>query len=352
MNNLDKKNIVIIGASGYTGVSLLKILVNHPNINISALVAQNNAGRDISEIYGQFYHFELPKLQTLEEIALPKIDIAFLCLPHGTTQEIAKKLAAEYPNLVIIDLSADFRITSPEIYEKYYGKAHQATELQKQAIYGLSEVNKEKISTANLIACPGCYPTSALLPLIPLLEKQIISTDNIIIDAKSGLTGAGRSLKENLLFCEANENVMAYSINQHRHAPEIAQILTENSNGNTEINPIFTPHLVPQNKGILATIYAEKNNNNNIRTARNSLEEYYSSSPFVHILPDSIYPKTNMVVNSNNCYINIFDAGKHFIIISVIDNLMKGASGQAVQNMNIRYNWPEDLGLQISCSFP
>ncbi len=249
----------IIGASGYTGAELIRILLNHKKVEISELIANSNAGQKIEQLYPHLIHYGLPALKKIEEVDFTQIDVVFGCLPHTTSQETFKKLLSDPKNshLKIFDLSADFRLEDVEDYKKWYDHEHVAKELQPQAVYGLSEIHRNKIKKSNLIACPGCYPTSALLPLIPLLENNLIEKHDIIIDSKSGTTGAGRSVKQANLFCEVNESVKAYSIGKHRHMGEIEQELGKAAGAKIEID--FTPHLLPINRGIISTIYAKIN---------------------------------------------------------------------------------------------
>jgi len=335
-------NIAILGASGYTGAELIRLLVNHPHVKIAALTGDSQAGKYIAEVYPHLRFKGLPKLVTIKEVDFAKIDVAFCCLPHGTSQPTIAKLPK---HLKIIDLSADFRL-DPELYAQWYGHAHQAVSLQKDAVYGLTEINRAHIKKAKLVANPGCYPTSALLPLIPLLKAKAISADGIIIDAKSGVTGAGRSVKQNYLFTEVDGGISAYGIGAHRHAPEIEQAL------DTKVT--FTPHLMPMNRGILSTIYVKLTGKNTADTLRDVLLKAYKNEPFVHILPEGIMPSTHQVRGTNDSVIGVFaDRIKgQAIIVSVIDNLTKGASGQAVQNMNAMLGWPETTGLQLSAVFP
>ena len=351
---LKKIKIAIIGASGYTGVELIRILLNHQNAEIANLVASANAGKEIQEIYPHFLGYNLPKIQKLEEINLKNIDLLFCCLPHATSQKIISDILSDKDlnHLKIIDLSADFRLSNVEDYKQWYGLDHIAPDLQELAIYGLSEFARSDIKKLQprLVACPGCYPTSALIPLIPLLKSKIIKADNIIIDSKSGLSGAGRALKENLLFTEINEGVKAYNINIHRHLAEIEQELQNIDGGNTKIS--FTPHLVPMNRGIISTIYVDLEDKIKVLDAKNALETQFEDEYFVELVEG--YPSTRDVLATNNCKIALFESrisGK-MIIVSVIDNLTKGSSGQAVQNMNILFDLDEREGLNLLPVFP
>jgi N-acetyl-gamma-glutamyl-phosphate reductase len=347
-----KKKAAILGASGYTGAELIRILVNHSKVEIAALVANSNAGVNIEEIYQHLIHYDLPILQKVEEVNFSEIDVVFGCLPHTTSQETFVKILSDQKNshLKIIDLSADFRLEKIEDYKKWYGHDHLASNLQKSAVYGLCEINRNKIKKSNLIACPGCYPTSALLPLIPLLQNQLIEKNGIIIDSKSGTSGAGRSIKKQNLFCEINESVKAYSIGNHRHIGEIEQELSNAANDKIEIN--FTPHLLPISRGIISTIYAKLNKNFTINDIQNCLNTKYADEKFVRITEKE--PSIKDVVSTNFCVISAKQGRTSdvVILVSVIDNLCKGASGQAVQNMNIIFGFDEFEGLNFSPIFP
>ncbi len=347
-----KLRVAIIGASGYTGAELIRILINHEKVEIVALIANSNAGQKIEQLYPHLVHYNLPDLKKIEEINFAEIDVAFGCLPHTTSQETFKKLLGDGKNshLKIIDLSADFRLENPDDYQQWYEHEHIAKDLQPQAVYGLSEIHRNKIRKSNLVACPGCYPTSALLPLIPLLENNLIQKTDIIIDSKSGITGAGRSVKQSNLFCEINESVKAYSIGKHRHTGEIEQELSKISGEKVKID--FTPHLLPINRGIISTIYAKLNPKFSITDIQNCLEKKYEDEPFVKIIDGE--PNIKDVAGTNFCVITAKAArtsGK-IILVSVIDNLCKGASGQAVQNMNIMFGFDEKTGLGMTPIFP
>ncbi len=349
---MKKLQIAIIGASGYTGAELIRILLNHKKVKIAALVANSNAGQKIEQLYPHLIRYNLPDLKKIEEVDFSKIDVVFGCLPHTTSQETFKKLLADEKNshLKILDLSADFRLENPDDYQKWYNHEHIAQNLQPQAVYGLTEIHRNKIKKSNLIACPGCYPTSALLPLIPLVENNLISKDNIIIDSKSGISGAGRSVKQGNLFCEVNESVKAYSIGKHRHIGEIEQELGKVSKAKIEID--FTPHLLPINRGIISTIYADINPQFSIEDVKNCLNTKYEDEAFVQIIEGE--PNIKDVVGTNFCLITARKGRtpNKLILVSVIDNLCKGASGQAVQNMNIICGFDEVEGLELAPLFP
>eukprot|EP00640_Fibrocapsa_japonica_P003885 CAMPEP_0113936860 /NCGR_PEP_ID=MMETSP1339-20121228/3628_1 /TAXON_ID=94617 /ORGANISM="Fibrocapsa japonica" /LENGTH=357 /DNA_ID=CAMNT_0000939429 /DNA_START=191 /DNA_END=1264 /DNA_ORIENTATION=+ /assembly_acc=CAM_ASM_000762 len=351
----EKLSVGILGASGYTGAELARLLACHPMAEIKALTSDRSAGQTFASVYPQFAYMQkkpLPDLTRIEEHESNDwagIDVIFCCLPHATTQEIIAKL----PNkLKVVDLSADFRLKDIEMYKTWYGGDHQAPELQKEAVYGLTELKRDEVSKARLIANPGCYPTAAQLPLIPLLQKGVISKDDIIIDAKSGTTGAGRAPKQAFLYCEVTEGLMAYGVASHRHAPEIEQGLTEAAGSNVIVN--FTPHLMPMSRGILETIYVKLEADATPADLKKVLQDQYADEQFVTVLPDSSVPHTRHVRGSNHCFINVFPdrVPGRAIIISAIDNLVKGAGGQALQNMNVAFDLPEAMGLEQSPLFP
>jgi N-acetyl-gamma-glutamyl-phosphate reductase len=349
---MSKLKIAIIGASGYTGAELIRILLNHKKVEIAALIANSNAGQKIEQLYSNLLPYGLPALQKLEEVDFSKIDVAFGCLPHTTSQETFKKLLSDSKNshLKIIDLSADFRLEDPTNYSKWYEHEHIAPELQPQAVYGLCEIHRDKIKKSNLIASPGCYPTSILLPLIPLLQNNLIQKDDIIIDSKSGVTGAGRSVKQANLFCEINQSFKAYSVGRHRHMGEIEQELGKAAKAKIEVE--FTPHLLPVNRGILSTIYVKLSDKISKQDVINCLETKYEDEAFVSLTSDDVSLKD--VVGTNRCLIGVKSArsANKIIILSAIDNLCKGASGQAVQSMNIIFGFDEKEGLEMAPIFP
>lgn len=345
------KNIkaAIIGASGYTGAELVRILCNHPNVEIKNLAANSNAGQDLFEIYPNFSHLNLPKLQKTSDIDFLDIDVAFCCLPHTTSQQIIKEIS-QYKNLKIIDLSADFRLKDSKNYESWYNTKHLASELQESACYGLSEIYEQEIKASSLVACPGCYPTSILLPLIPLLENNLVKKNNIIVDSKSGFSGAGKKIVVDNLFCEINNSAKAYGIGKHRHLSEIEQELSIIADEDIEIS--FTPHILPINRGIISTIYLDLNQDFSILDLKNCLETKYENSPFVNLVENA--PAIRDVVGSNLCNFSIHQGrnDKKAVIVSTIDNLIKGASGQAVQNMNLIFGFDEKAGLTQLAMLP
>jgi N-acetyl-gamma-glutamyl-phosphate reductase len=344
-----RARIAILGASGYTGVELLRLLAHHPQAEIVAMTADRQAGKPIGAVFPHLARRDLPMLVTIAEVDWRKVDLVFCCLPHGTTQEVIASLPK---HLRVLDLSADFRLADPEVYAKWYGHAHRAVELQRHAVYGLTEVARAAIANAQLVAVPGCYPTGAQLPLIPLVKAAVIDADDIVIDAKSGVTGAGRGLKETSLYAEVAEGITAYAVANHRHMPEIEQGLSAAA-GRT-ITVSFTPHLMPMNRGILSTIYVRLAKGATTGDLRRVLEQAYAGEPFVRVLPDGAMPATHHVRGSNLCQIGLAQdrLSGRAILVSAIDNLVKGASGQAVQDMNVMLGIPEITGLQQEPLFP
>jgi N-acetyl-gamma-glutamyl-phosphate reductase len=342
-------NVAILGASGYTGAELVRLLAHHPFVHIAALTAEKRAGAALGEVFPHLGGLALPKLVKIGDVNFTGIDAVFCALPHGLTQEVVAAL----PNhLKVIDLSADFRLHDVATYAKWYGHEHLAPALQKDAVYGLTELARAAVKTARLIANPGCYPTSAQLPLIPLVEAGAIDAGDIIIDAKSGVTGAGREAKEANLFAEVTEGIHAYAVANHRHAPEIEQGLSQAAKRDIVVN--FTAHLMPMSRGILSSIYVKLANGATADDLRATLSKRYENEPFVRVVPAGVAPATRHVRGTNRCLIGVFpDRVKgRAIVISVIDNLVKGASGQAIQNFNLQAGLPETTALDQEALFP
>src|SRR5215467_12001652 len=348
-----KTRIAVLGASGYTGAELLRLLIRHPQVEIVLLTADRRAGQHMGDVFPQFSPYALPKLVSLEGLdwTTAGLDLVFCALPHATTQKVIKELLAKAPKTRVVDLSADFRLADPVAYARWYGHEHHAPELQKEAVYGLTEVYRAAIAKARLVANPGCYTTCAQLPLIPLLRAGAIDPDEIVIDAKSGMTGAGRAAKEEMLFSEVSEGFHAYGVGHHRHMAELDQEFSKAAGRNVVVS--FTPHLVPMNRGILSTIYVR-----GLKTSSQDLHaillKSYAGEPFVHVLPFGEMPQTRHVRGSNMTFIGVANdrIEGRAIICSVLDNLAKGASGQAVQNMNLMLGFPETLGLEQVALFP
>lgn len=351
------KKVAILGASGYTGAELVRLLSGHPQVKVDVLTADRSAGKEFKTIFPQFaYRKDLPRLTKWEDsrAEIEQSDVTFCCLPHGTTQEIIQQLADSSSKTKIVDLSADFRLKDVDAYATWYGKPHAAVELQKEAVYGLTEINRDAVRGARLLANPGCYPTAAQLPLIPLIAAGLISTTDIIIDAKSGTTGAGRAPKEAFLYCEVTDGIQAYGVASHRHSPEIEQGLSEASDSTEQIVVNFTPHLMPMSRGILETIYVKLTPGTTIDDVKKLWHDKYDSEAFVHVLDGAVLPQTRHVRGSNNCIMNIVAdrVPGRAIIVSAIDNLVKGASGQAIQNMNLMLGIPETTALTQAPMFP
>jgi N-acetyl-gamma-glutamyl-phosphate reductase len=345
--------IGVLGASGYTGAELVRLLLRHPLVEIVLLTADRRAGQEMRNVFPQFSPYPLPRLLAIEDVDWKAValDLAFCALPHGTTQKVIKALLAAAPRTRVVDLSADFRLADPAAYARWYGHEHHAPELQGEAVYGLVELNRDEIKQARLIANPGCYTTCAQLPLVPLLHAGAIDPDEIIIDAKSGMTGAGRAAKEEMLFSEVAEGIHAYGVGHHRHMAELDQEFSKAAGRDVLVT--FTPHLVPMNRGILSTIYVR-----GIKASPERLHaillEAYANEPFVHVLPFAEMPQTRHVRGSNLTFIGVAKdrIPGRAIIGSALDNLTKGASGQAVQNMNLVLGFPETLGLEQVALFP
>ncbi len=349
-----KTKIAILGASGYTGSELVRLLLRHPNVEISLLTADRRAGQEMRAVYPQFSPFALPRLISIDEIDWSKagVDLAFCALPHGTTQEVIKKIFSQKSSMKVVDVSADFRLTDLAAYARWYSHPHQAVDLQKQAVYGLTEIYRDKIKAAKLVANPGCYTTCAQLPLIPLLRAKAIETDGIVIDAKSGMTGAGRAAKENMLFSEVSEGFHAYGVGHHRHMAELDQEFSLAAG--QEVIVSFTPHLMPANRGILSTIYVRGEGGTAPEALHALLLKFYAKEHFVHVLPFGETPQSRHVRGSNMTFIGVTGDRKagRAIIVSTLDNLVKGASGQAIQNMNLMLGFPEATALDQVALFP
>ncbi|XP_073006281.1 probable N-acetyl-gamma-glutamyl-phosphate reductase, chloroplastic [Typha latifolia] len=341
--------IGVLGASGYTGAEIVRLLVNHPHLSITVMTADRKAGQSIGSVFPHLRTQNLPDMVAIKDADFSKVDAVFCCLPHGTTQEIIKGLPKR---LKIVDLSADFRLRNTDEYEEWYGLPHKALELQQEAVYGLTEVSRDKIQSARLVANPGCYPTSIQLPLVPLIKGHLIELRNIIIDAKSGVSGAGRGAKEANLYTEISEGIHSYGITKHRHVPEIEQGLSDASHSKVTVS--FIPHLMPMSRGMQSTIYVEMSPGVTIDDLHRQLMCTYEGEEFVRLLEKGSVPHTRHVRGSNYCFMNVFEdrIPGRAIIISVIDNLVKGASGQALQNLNLMMGFPENMGLEYQPLFP
>ncbi|CAD7696727.1 unnamed protein product [Ostreobium quekettii] len=342
--------VAVLGASGYTGAEVVRLGALHPNLKIAALTADRQAGKAFSDVFPHLVTAtDVPELAKIDDVDFHNIDAAFCCLPHATTQKIIASLP---PSIRVVDLSADFRLRDTATYKEWYGGDHQAPELQKEAVYGLTEIFRSAIQSARLVANPGCYPTSICLPLFPLLQQQLVQKDGIIIDAKSGVTGAGRSPAESKLFCEVADGMHAYGVSSHRHMPEIEQCLSDAAGFPVRVS--FTPHLVPMSRGMMSTIYVQMSEGVTANTLRSALQHFYDAEPFVKVLPAGTFPQTRHVRGSNLNLIGVSEdrLSGRAIILSVIDNLVKGASGQAIQNMNLVLGVDETTGLMQQPLFP
>ncbi|HKY85972.1 MAG TPA: N-acetyl-gamma-glutamyl-phosphate reductase [Pseudorhodoplanes sp.] len=350
----DKAKIAVLGASGYTGAELVRLLLRHPKVEIAILTADRRAGQEMRAVFPQFSPLKLPTLVTIDSIdwKTAGIDLAFCALPHGTTQTVIKDLMATAPKTKVVDLSADFRLQDLAAYAKWYGHDHHAPELQKEAVYGLAEIYRAEVEKARLVANPGCYTTCAQLPLTPLLRAKAIEPGEIVIDAKSGMTGAGRAAKESMLFSEVSEGFHAYGVGHHRHMAELDQEFSLAAG--KEVVVSFTPHLVPMNRGILSTIYVRTTGGKSPEDLQALLLKFYEKAEFVHVLPFGETPQTRHVRGSNMTFIGIAKDRQpgRAIIVSALDNLTKGASGQAIQNMNLMLGYPEGAGIDQVALFP
>jgi len=338
----DSLNIAIAGATGYVGIQLIKILIKHPKVKIVYLCAQKSIGKSITIFDKNIKKKNLPKISRIDSIDWKKINIIFTALPNGEAQRIANHIPK---NIKLIDLSADFRISNSTLYKKWYGINHNSKKLIKNSIYAITEFSKKKLNKYRIIACPGCYPTSIQIPLIPLVQNKMINSQNIIIDSKSGYSGAGKNLKKKFPHKNLFNSVIAYGIGAHRHMVEIDQELSKASKNNIKV--FFTPHLIPMFRGILSTIYIETKKNVDAAKIYNFLKEYHKNNYFIKVAKFNSSIGTGDVINTNFCKISICkDREKNkVIIISALDNLIKGASGQAVQNMNVAHNLKETMGL-------
>ena len=340
---MPKLNALIAGSTGYIGIQLIKLLIKHKNVNIKYLCGNSSVGKSISKYDKSLKSKKLPKIIKYNKKYLGDIDIIFTALPNGEAQKISKDLLKKN---TLIDLAADFRLNKSKDYQKWYKKKHSAVENIKKSIYALPEISKNKVKKFKIISCPGCYPTSVLLPLVPLFLKKTINKNNIIIDSKSGYSGAGRKVHEIYKNKNLYESLKAYGVGFHRHNSEIEQELKKYTKDN--INLTFTPHLSPMFRGILSTIYLELKPKFSIAKINHILKKYYESSKFIKIMKMNTYLSTNEVINTNNCFISVCKTRykNKIIILSVIDNLIKGGAGQAVQNMNIKFNFNIFNGLK------
>lgn len=340
------KKAIILGASGYTGAELVRLIATHPQIDIIGMSAERKAGLEMGAVFPHLRHLDLPILKKIDELDCAAADIVFCALPHATSQAVIRKL----PNTVkVVDLSADFRIEDAAVYEKWYGKGHDAPDLQAEAVYGLTEFYREKIRAARLVAGTGCNAATGQFALRPLIQDKVVGLDDIIIDLKTGVSGAGRSSKENLLHAELSEGAHAYAVGGvHRHLAEFDQEFSKLAGQPVQVQ--FTPHLLPANRGIIATVYVS----GDADAIYASLNKAYKDEPFVEVLPKGEHPSTRHVRGSNFCHIGVVADRKpgRAIVIAALDNLTKGSSGQALQNANLMLGLDETAGLMLAPVFP
>ena len=339
------QNIAILGASGYTGAELVRLIATHPSMRIAALAADRKAGMAMGAVFPHLRHLELPDLVRIEEIDFSGIDLVFCALPHATSQAVIRELPRD---LKVVDLSADFRLRDPAEYEKWYGQPHAALELQAEAVYGLTEFYRDEIRGARLIAGTGCNAATGHYAVLPLLEAGVIETDDIIIDLKTGVSGAGRSAKEGLLHSEISEGMHPYNVARHRHLAEFDQEFSKMAGAPVRVT--FTPHLLPQNRGILASVYVKGAPG----AVHEALTRRYTDEPFLQVLPMDETPATRHVRGSNFVHIGVVGDRQpgRTIVFSTLDNLTKGSSGQAIQNANLALGLDETAGLMLAPLFP
>ncbi len=341
---MPKLNVLIAGSTGYIGIELIKILCNHKNILIKYLCGSTSVGKKISSFDKNLKTKKLPKIVKFKKIYLENVDIIFTALPNGEAQNISKHLLAKN---ILIDIAADFRLSSSKQYLKWYHQKHKAPENIKKSLYSLPEITGKLIQDYKIISCPGCYPTSILLPLIPLIKKNLINLENIIVDSKSGYSGAGRGVHKAYVGKNLYESIKAYGIGFHRHNSEIEQEIKK-INKNKKLNITFTPHLSPMFRGILSTIYVETKNDVTLNKINNFFKSNFKNKKFIKYMKLNTQISTNDVINTNYCQISLCKTRykNKYIILSAIDNLIKGGAGQAVQNMNIKFGFPESRGLK------
>jgi len=339
--------IGVVGGTGYAGVELLRLLAQHPGCELVAITSRQEAGRDVADLFPNLRGRVALKFSDPEEAGLTGCDLVFFATPNGVAMEQARQLVDA--GVRIIDIAADFRIRDVAVWEQCYGRKHACPDLLAEAVYGLPEVNRERIREARILANPGCYPTAVQLGFLPLLEAGVVDLGHLIADAKSGVSGAGRGAAVHLLHAEASDNFKAYGVPGHRHHPEIVQGL-ERAAGRA-VNLVFVPHLTPMIRGIHATLYARLTGKADLQAL---YERRYGGEPFVDVMPAGSHPDTRCVRGANLCRIAVHQprGGDVAVVLSVIDNLVKGASGQAVQNMNIMFGLPETAGLEQLALLP
>ncbi len=345
MSKNNKINVAILGATGYTGLDLVFMISKHPNVIIKNLCATKNLGKKIN-FFDKRIKKNLPKISSINKVNWEALDLVFLSLPNGEAQKIISKYYYKYQKIKFIDLSADFRISNVNIYEKNYKIKHKAKNFIKKSFYSIPELNKDSINKFRIISNPGCYPTSVQLPLIPLIKNNLIKIDDITIDSKSGFSGAGKNFKKKFTHKNILTSTFAYSTKNHRHICEIDEQILKMTGKKVKFS--FNPHLLPTFRGILSSIYIKTKNGKSGNLLRNSLIKYYKNANFIKILKLNTPLGSGNVLNTNNCEISVCQTRikNKYIIFSAIDNLVKGASGQAIQNMNCLFNFPEKLGIK------
>lgn len=339
-------SVAVLGASGYTGAECLRLIATHPQLRVGALCADRKAGQHMAEVFPHLRHLDLPLLQRIDETDFSGIDLVFAALPHGPSQEIVKALPR---GLKVIDLSAGFRLRDPAAFEKWYGQPHAAPELQKEAVYGLTEVYRDQIRAARLVAGTGCNAATGIFALRPLVAAGVIDLDDVMLDLKAGASGAGRALKEHLLLSEMYENIKGYSLGgTHRHLGEFDQELSAAAGRPVEIG--LTPHLIPSARGILISAYLR----GDADTVHATLQTAYAAEPFLHVLPFGQTPMMKDVRGSNFCHIGVVGDRRpgRVTVIAALDNLTKGSSGQAMQNANLMLGLDETAGLMLAPMYP
>jgi len=349
--NNEKIKVAICGGSGYTGIELLRILSGHPQVIVKAVTSEKSAGKSVGTLFPHLHKYSNLIYEPLDKTGLlKKADLFFLALPHGASQEAVNFFFSKGKR--VIDLSADYRLSDPIVYEEWYGLPHKYPATLKKAVFGLPEIHRRNIRKAKLVANPGCYPTSAILGLLPAIKVRLIDVSSLIIDSKSGTTGAGRKADLAVSFCEVNEGFKAYAVGTHRHIPEIEQELSLAAGKDVTVN--FTPHLLPVDRGILTTTYARLEKKIDAGMVEKIYRDTYKKEPFVRVLAHGLYPNIKNVKGTNYCDIGLKlnERTNTLIVITAIDNLVKGASGQAVQNMNIMLDVDETLALDTPAVFP
>lgn len=346
-----KARIAILGASGYTGAELLRLLVRHPGVAVVALTADRKAGQPLADVFPQFAGLDLPHLTTIAELDLDAVDLVFCALPHGTTQTVIADLLTRKPALKVVDLSADFRLADPADYARWYGHAHHALDLQREAVYGIPELYRDKVRTARLVANPGCHSSTAILAVVPLLKAGLIDPDDIVTVSSTGMSGAGRAPREEMLFSEVSEGIHAYGVGSHRHTAELDQEFARAAG--RPVMSTFTAQLVPMNRGIYSMNFV-RSTGAAAADLHAALARAYAGEPFVHVLPPGKVPHSRFVRASNRALLGVVADRRpdRSVVIATTDNLVKGASGSAVQNMNIVLGFPETEGLPLVALFP